>query len=143
MSIPKLCDKFICKPFNIIFKCGLMRGIFQSEWKKVNASICSDINTNARIQTHKKKKTKNVFKATGLFLFHQFMAKLLNVLLIYRILIRFRKQPHIRKVRIQSLGIPVSRKYQVLLIKYLPALMRITKLEGCSSTYLKLSINQL
>ena len=100
MSIPKLRGKFICKPFNIIFKCGLMRGTFQPEWKKVNVSIYSDINPNARVPTHKKKKTKNALKTTGLFLFHQFMAKLLIVLLIYRILICFRKQPHIRKVRI-------------------------------------------
>ena len=50
-----LFDKSICKTRNIIFKSGLMQGIFPSEWKKANV-----------VPIHKKA-TNSALKITDLF----------------------------------------------------------------------------
>ena len=47
----QLCDKFICKSLNIIFKSCLTQGIFQSEWKKANVAPIHKKKTSSVLKT--------------------------------------------------------------------------------------------
>ena len=65
----ELCDKFISKPPNIIFKSSLAQGMFSLQWKKADV-----------VAIHKTKMTSSHLKTTYLSLFSQSVAKISNVL---------------------------------------------------------------
>ena len=65
----ELCDKFISKPPNIIFKSFLAQGMFSLQWKKAAVAAI-----------HKTKMTSSQLKTIYLFLFSQSVAKISNVL---------------------------------------------------------------
>ena len=58
----KLCDKSICKPYNIIFKSCLTQDIIPSEWKRANFLPIP------------KKTTSSMLKTTHLTLFYEYVA---------------------------------------------------------------------
>ena len=125
---------YVINPFYIIFKSVLTQGIFPSEWKKANV-----------VTVHKKRQcVKNYIPVSLLSVcskvFEHIIYNTMFPILAENNLIHGTISSYPIINQDLSLEILVSINYQPLLTKYLPALMAITKLEGYSLTFEKLSM---
>ena len=96
---------------------------------------------NRKCLYHTHKKSRSLLKTSDLSPFYQFLANVLKVWFIKRYYQSFYRTTSYLKINLLiSLVILVSISYYPLLKKYFQVLLIITKFQGYSLTYKKLSI---